>query len=160
MPPAGAASAPRLAWDVSEQGESLLTALFPHLAGLRVHRVEDIVHAVVISASCRAGGASCPRCGQESARVHGGYSRVMADGAAGGRPVLIVLQVRRFRCGNPGCTAVTFAEQAAGLSERYRRRSIPLLGMLAGFGLELAGRAAARLAGTLGIAVHRPRCCG
>ena len=80
--------------------------------------------------------------------------RMMADGAAGGRPVLIVLQVRRFRCGNPGCTAVTFAEQAAGLSERYRRRSVPLLAMLAGFGLELAGRAAARLAGTLGIAVH------
>src|SRR5205807_405582 len=41
-----------------------------------------------------------------------------------------------------------------GLTERYRRRSVPLLGMLAGFGLELAGRAAARLAGTLGIAVH------
>ena len=80
----------------------MLTVLFPHLAGLRVHRVEDIVHAVVISASCRAGGACCPRCGQESARVHGGYSRVMADGAAGGRPVLILLQVRRFRCGNPG----------------------------------------------------------
>ncbi|HXZ71977.1 MAG TPA: hypothetical protein VEH31_14080, partial [Streptosporangiaceae bacterium] len=47
-----------------------------------------------------------------------------------------------------------FAEQAVELSERYRRRSVPLLGMLAGFGLELAGRAAARLAGTLGIAVH------
>jgi transposase len=154
MPPAGAASAPRLIWDVSEQGGSLLTALFPHLAGLRVHRMEDIGDAVVISASCRAGGACCPRCGQESARVHGGYSRVVADGAAGGRPVLIVLQVRRFRCRNPACPAVTFAEQAAGLSERYRRRSLPLLGMLAGFGLELAGRAAARLAGTLGIAVH------
>jgi len=86
--------------------------------------------------------------------VHGGYARTVADGAAGGRPVLIVLQVRRFRCGNPVCPAVTFAEQAAGLSERYRRRSGPLLGMSAGFGLELAGRAAARLAGTLGIAVH------
>ena len=68
--------------------------------------------------------------------------------------MLIVLQVRRFRCRNPECPAVTFAEQARGLSERYRRRSIPLLRMLAGFGLELAGRAAARLAGTLGIAVH------
>jgi zinc-finger of transposase IS204/IS1001/IS1096/IS1165/Transposase len=156
MPPAtaGAPSAPRLAWDVSEQGESLLTALFPHLAGLRVHRVEDIGHAVVISASRRPGEACCPRCGQESARVHGGYARVLADGAVGGRPVLIVLQVRRFRCRNPECPAVTFAEQAGGLSERYRRRSVPLLGMLAGFGLELAGRAAARLAGTLGIAVH------
>jgi len=41
-----------------------------------------------------------------------------------------------------------------GRAERYRRRSVPLLGMLAGFGLELAGRAAARLAGTLGVPVH------
>jgi transposase len=155
MLPAGpASSAARAVWDVSEQGQALLAVLFPHLAGLRVHRVEDTGDAVMIVASCRAEAACCPRCGRESARVHGGYARVVADGAAGGRPVLIVLQVRRFRCRNPGCPAVTFAEQARGLSERYRRRSVPLLAMLAGFGLELAGRAAARLAGTLGIAVH------
>jgi transposase len=155
MLPAGPASpAARVVWDVSEQGQALLAVLFPHLAGLRVHRVEDTGEAVMIAASCRAGSASCPRCGQASAQVHGGYGRTVADGAAGGRPVLIVLQVRRFRCRNPGCPAVTFAEQARGLSERYRRRSVPLLAMLAGFGLELAGRAAARLAGTLGIAVH------
>ena len=132
----------------------MLAVLFPHLAGLRVHRVEDAGFAVMIAASCRADSACCPRCGLESARVHGGYARTVADGAAGGRPVLIVLRVRRFRCRNPQCPAVTFAEQAAGLSERYRRRSVPLLAMLAGFGLELAGRAATRLAGTLGIAVH------
>jgi transposase len=150
---AGVAGVPCLGWDVSEPGASLLAVLFPHLAALRVHRVEDCGDAVVIWASCRAGTACCPRCGQSSARVHGGYSRVVADGAAGGRPVLIVLAVRRFRCQNPACAAVTFAEQAAGVSVRYRRRSVPLLGMLAGFGLELAGRAAARLAGTLGIAV-------
>jgi transposase len=155
MLPAGpASSAGRVVWDVSEQGQALLAVLFPHLAGLRVLRVEDTGDAVMILASCRADAACCPRCGQESARVHGGYGRTVADGAAGGRPVLIGLQVRRFRCRNPGCPAVTFAEQASGLSERYRRRSVPLLGMLAGFGLELAGRAAARLAGTLGIAVH------
>jgi transposase len=155
MLPAGPASpAARVVWDVSEKGQALLAVLFPHLAGLRVHRVEDTGEAVMIAASCQAGSASCPRCGQASAQVHGGYRRTVADGAAGGRPMLIVLQVRRFRCRNPGCPAVTFAEQARGLSERYRRRSIPLLAMLAGFGLELAGRAAARLAGTLGIAVH------
>ena len=49
---------------------------------------------------------------------------------------------------------MTFAEQAEGVSARYRRRSVPLLGLLAGFGLELAGRAAARLAGALGVPVH------
>jgi transposase len=79
---------------------------------------------------------------------------VVADGAAGGRPVLIALSVRRFRCPEPSCPKATFAEQAEGVSARYRRRSVPLLGMLAGFGLELAGRAAARLAGTLGVPVH------
>jgi transposase len=154
MLPAGPASSAARVWDVAEPGQALLAVLFPHLAGLRVHRVEDVGDAVMIAASCQADSACCPRCGQASARVHGGYARTVADGAAGGRPVLIILQVRRFRCRNPECPAVTFAEQAEGVSARYRRRSVPLLAMLAGFGLELAGRAAARLAGTLGIAVH------
>jgi transposase len=128
--------------------------LFPHLRGLRVERAEDTGDAVVIRARCREAQARCPACGMVSSRVHGGYARVVADGAAGGRPVLIALSVRRFRCPEPSCPKVTFAEQAAGVSQRYRRRSVPLLGMLAGFGLELAGRAGARLAGTLGVPVH------
>jgi transposase len=154
MPPAAAATAAVRAWEVPDQGGGLLAMLFPHLSGLRVHRVEDTGDAVVISASRRVRPACCPRCGQQSARVHGGYSRVVADGAVGGRPVLIALLVRRFRCCSSSCQAVTFAEQAEGLTSRYRRRSVPLTAMLAGFGLELAGRAAARLAGQLGVPVH------
>ena len=84
MPPVGAASSSCLVWEVSELGERLLTMLFPHLAGLRVHRMEDAGDAVVISASCRATSACCPRCGTPSSRVHGGYARMVADGAAGG----------------------------------------------------------------------------
>ena len=54
MLPAGpASSAARIVWDVSEQGQALLAVLFPHLAGLRVHRVEDPGEAVMILASCR-----------------------------------------------------------------------------------------------------------
>jgi transposase len=140
--------------DVSGLGEELLLMLFPQLGGLRVEQVEDTGDAVVIRARCRAVQARCPACGAVSSRVHGGYGRVVADGAVGGRPVLIALSVRRFRCPEPSCPKVTFAEQAGGLSVRYRRRSVPLLGMLAGFGLELAGRAGARLAATLGVPVH------
>ena len=153
MPPAEAAAAGRVL-EVSGQGEELLFMLFPHLRGLRIGQVEDTGDAVVIRACCRASQAPCSFCGAVSSRVHGGYARVVADGAAGGRPVLIVLSVRRFRCPEPSCPRVTFAEQAGGVSARYRRRSVPLLGMLAGFGLELAGRAAARLAGTLGVRIH------
>jgi transposase len=153
MPLAAPASAPAGTCEVSGR-EGLLVLLFPHLAGLRVDRVDDTGTAVVIFGSCRAESASCPRCGQESSRVHGAYSRVVADGAAGGRPVLITLRVRRFRCQQLSCPQVTFAEQAEGLTSRYRRRSVPLMILLAGFGLELAGRAAARLAGRMGVAVH------
>jgi transposase len=50
---------------------------------------------------------------------------------------------------------VTFAEQVEGLTGRYLRRSLPLLGLLAQIALALAGRAGARLAAVLGAAVHR-----
>ena len=86
--------------------------------------------------------------------MHGRYWRLVADGAAGGRPVLVSLQVRRFRCRQWSCPRVTFTEQAEGITSRYRRRTVPLTQVLTGFGLELAGRAAARLAGLLGIVVH------
>ena len=132
----------------------LLPELFPHLRGLQVDGVEGTAKAVVIFARSRSPGASCPWCGAWSARVHSRYARRLADGAAGGRPVVICLTVRRLMCGNPGCAAVTFAEQVDGLSGRYLRRSLPLLEMLAGIGLELAGRAGSRLAGLLGITVH------
>ena len=143
-----------LVLDVSEEGQKLLALLFPQLAGLRVHRMEDTGDAVVISSPCTASSGCCPACGSPSSRVHGGYSRTVADGAAGGRPGLVIVRVLRFLCVNPSCPKVTFAVQADGLTSRYGRRSVPLTQLLTGLGLELAGRACARLAGKLGIAVH------
>jgi transposase len=69
--------------------------------------------------------------------------------------VVICLAVRRLFCRNPACAVVTFAEQVEGLTGRYLRRSLPLLGLLAQIALALAGRAGARLAGALGAGVHR-----
>jgi transposase len=134
--------------------------LFPHLRGLRVERVEAAGAGVVIEARSAAPGAACPACGAWSSRVHSGYARTVADGPAGGRPVVIRLAVRRLFCRNPACAAVTFAEQVDGLTGRYLRRSLPLLGLLGPVGLALAGRAGARLAAALGIAVHRTTLLG
>jgi transposase len=63
--------------------------------------------------------------------------------------------VRRLFCRNPACPVVTFAEQVEGLTGRYLRRSLPLLGLLGQIALALAGRAGARLAAALGVGVHR-----
>ena len=140
--------------EVTAGAAALLAVLFPHLAGLEVSQVADCGDAVVIFASVGGALARCPRCGRESSRVHGRYQRLVADGAAGGRPLLIALSVRRFRCTDPLCAKATFAEQAEGLCARYLRRTLPLRETLARFGLELAGRAGARLAAGLGIPVH------
>jgi hypothetical protein len=66
-----------------------LPVLFPHLRGLQVDGVEATAEAVVIFARPGAAGAACPWCGAWSARVHSRYARRLADGAAGGRPVVI-----------------------------------------------------------------------
>src|ERR1039457_935782 len=125
----------------------LCELLFPHLRGLYVEQVQPAGAGVVMQAHSRAAGAACPACGAWSSRVHSGYVRTVADGPAGGRPVVIRLVVRRFFCRNPACPSVTFAEQVDGLTGRYLRRSLPLLGLLGQIGLALAGRGGGRLAG-------------
>jgi transposase len=132
-----------------------LSELVPHLRGLLIGQVRCAAAGVELEARSCLAGAACRTCGVWSSRVHSGYVRQVQDGPLAGRPVLIRLAVRRFFCGNPACPLATFAEQVTGLTARYRRRSLPLLGLLAQVGLALAGRAGARLAAVLGIGVHR-----
>ena len=132
-----------------------LGVLLPHLAGVAVEAAELAGGRVRIWARARAEGASCPRCGQFSERVHSAYERRLADAPAGGQPVTIRLAVRRFFCGNPDCAAVTFAEQVDGLTSRRARRTPPLARTLTAIALALAGRAGARLAGALDLTAGR-----
>ena len=151
LPPATAGHSPVVVSGCPE----LCELLFPHLRGLYVEQIQPDGAGVVMQARSRAAGAACPACDAWSSRVHSGYVRTVADGPAGQRPVVIRLAVRRFLCRNPACEAVTFAEQVDGLTGRYLRRSLPLLGLMAQVGLALAGRAGARLAAALGAAAHR-----
>jgi zinc-finger of transposase IS204/IS1001/IS1096/IS1165 len=102
---------------VCTAGEAgLLVILFPHLAGLDVARVEDTGEGGRITARTATMSLACRGCAVVSARVHDRYWRRPADLGCGGRPERVVLQVRRFRCGNPACPVKTFAEQVPGLT--------------------------------------------
>ncbi len=139
---------------MSCQHEISLERLLPHLAGVIVEAAE-LAGSVCLRVRACAGQAVCPRCGQASGRVHSTYGRRLADAPVGGQPVVIRLVVRRFFCGNPGCAAVTFAEQAGGLTSRRARRTPPLARMLTGIALALAGRAGERLAALLDLTAGR-----
>ena len=110
---------------------------------------------VRLAARVRASTADCARCGQPAARVHSSYRRHLSDAPISGRPVAVVLRVRRFFCDNAGCKARTFAEQVPGLTTPRARRTGLLKATLEAIGLALAGRAGARLADKLGVPVSR-----
>ncbi|MFI1259136.1 transposase family protein [Streptomyces netropsis] len=130
-------------------GVQVLRKLFPRLGGVAVEDVTDVGGVVRIEAYVRGDGGVCPGCGVRSRRVHDRYRRRIADQAVGGQPVVLLLAVRRFRCGTASCPRKTFVEQVPGLTFRYGRRSVLLRETLETIGLALAGRAGARLAKAL-----------
>ena len=69
------------------------------------------------------------------------YGHCLTDTAIGGRPVTILLWVRRFICDGRACGISTFVEQVPGLTSPYARRTPLLRQMLTSIGVALAGRA-------------------
>ena len=135
-------------------GECCCRVLLPHLSPVVIDDIDCVDGAVVIAAHPRARGSRCRRCGRVSTRGHSRYRRHLADLPVAGRPVVVWLTVRRFFCDHVDCSAGTFVEQVPGLTERHARRS-GLQAALVAIALALAGRAGARLAAKLGMAVSR-----
>ncbi|MFD5775476.1 ISL3 family transposase [Streptomyces sp. PDY-4] len=128
---------------------------FHQVEGVMIENVVSYGELVAVRARTAAERAACPACGAWSSRVHSRYVRRLADSAVGGRPVLIELQVRRFRCGQRPCRQATFAEQVDGLTVRHGRRSTGLQKVLERLAVMLAGRAGARLSHALAAGVSR-----
>ncbi|WP_323139496.1 ISL3 family transposase [Streptomyces sp. NBC_01549] len=131
-----------------------LEDLLPQLAAVRVDRVEASGDLLRIAARTRDDAAAvCPGCGTESDWVHSRYVRHVADEAVGGRAVVIDLSVRRLYCENSDCPKTTFAEQVAGLTVRYQRRTPALQHVVNAVAVALAGSAGARLLAVLHCAL-------
>ncbi len=128
-----------------------IESLLPHLCQIRLLEVSSSGRGVAITAEARDPGSECPGCQMRSTRVHGRYRRTLVDLPVAGRSVSVRLDVRRFRCDNPACSAKTFAEQVPDLTSAHARRTVPASRMLADIGPVLAGRAGARLAERLGL---------
>src|ERR671933_249692 len=129
-----------------------LRDLFPHLGSLHIVDVQVAATLTIIVAPTRR-TAVCPRCQRRSRSVHASYSRRIADVPCAGRPVVLVLQGRRFVCRTPACPQRTFRERFPALVAAYARRSTGLRAALARIGCAAGGETGARLATALGIPV-------
>ncbi|MDT0485375.1 ISL3 family transposase [Streptomyces doebereineriae] len=129
--------------------------MLPHLAGVVVESVERAAGVVTFRTSCRTLPVRCPECDMASWRVHGRYTRRLRDAPVGLAPVVIEFVVRRFKCRNSRCAAVTFAEQVEGLTRPHARYTLLLRRILSSIAMVLAGRPGARLAVLLGMPVAK-----
>jgi hypothetical protein len=72
--------------------------VLPHLSGVLLERMESGPEATYLFGRARGETAACPGYGTVSTSVRGRYQRSLADTPIGGRPVWLILQVRRFNC--------------------------------------------------------------
>src|SRR2546425_2634459 len=97
----------------------------------------------------------CPVCSQSSNRIHSCYTRTLADLPCQGRLVRLQLKVRRFRCVEPSCARITFAEQFPGLTAAYALRTSRQAEALCEVAFALGGRAGVPLAKKLCLPTSR-----
>lgn len=120
-------------------------------AGLTVVQVLPTPDRVTIVAHPRSTTATCPDCSTISQRVHSRYERIVGDLPWQGRPVMLRVQARRFRCLTPFCQRQTFAERLTDVAAVAARRTERLGGLQRHLGLALGGEAGARLAERLAM---------
>src|SRR4051794_27916624 len=65
-----------------------------------IDQIDPSHHRITLCARLSGTAASCPGCRTESRRVHGHYWRCLGDLPCFGRPVILRVHVRRFRCVN------------------------------------------------------------
>jgi transposase len=106
--------------------------------------------SVTIRASTDDPAARCPCCGRPSRRIHGRYTRTLADLPWCGTPVHLRVRVRKFFCDEPTCERKIFAERLEGVAGVYARGTDRRREALEWIAFAFGGEAGARLARELG----------
>jgi transposase len=98
---------------------------------------------------------TCPECAKPSSRIHGRYTRTLADLPCQGKAVRVRLEVRRFLCATLACPRTTFAERFPTLTRIYGRRTLRQAESLKEVAFAVGGKAGALLAKRLAMSASR-----
>ena len=120
------------------------------LPDLAIEQV-SITNEVTITVRAASPTAPCPCCGTISKRVQSHYTRTLRDLPASGRPVELIVRVRRFFCQQSTCLRKIFAERFPSLTLPRVKFTLRLQETLQEMGFALGGEAGARLGRHLSI---------
>jgi transposase len=133
-----------------------LASLFLLPDTIAVEAVYPTKSRLTLQISCTQKSASCPLCQQASERIHGRYSRTVADVPCGGRLVTLALTVRKFVCSIKVCPRRIFTERLPDLVQSSARMTNRLSETLQTLGFATCGELGERFAPKLGMQVSGP----
>lgn len=128
-----------------------ISTLLPDPDSLRLIYVKSELKAILLVVKVTSTRAQCPRCDQDSVRIHSRYVRKLADLPCQGVAVRLLLHTHRFFCANDNCSQRIFCERLPAVARRYARRTERLKNVLSLIGFAIGGEVGARIATKLGI---------
>jgi transposase len=131
------------------------TSLLSLPEGIQIEQIRIIENGLVIEIATTSATSCCPLCSQPSSSIHCHYRRTLRDAPCAGRPVHLLLTVRKFSCRNPYCERKVFAERLPAFVEPWARMTIRYCQQLTSIGLATCGKGGVRLAARLGIHTTR-----
>ena len=115
----------------------------------------DVAEEITLTLRTTSPTASCPSCGTQSSQIQSRYTRTLRDLPSGGRPIRLIMHVRRFFCKKRTCTQKIFVERLPALCHPHAQRTKQLQEALCRLGLRGGGQAGADTASELGISGSR-----
>jgi transposase len=128
--------------------------IFPDLPHVKVEGVE-VAEEITLTLRTTSPTASCPSCGTTSSRIQSRYTRTLRDLPAGGRPIRLILHLRRFFCKKNTCAQKIFAERLPSLCHSHAQRTKRLQEALCQLGLRVGGQAGADVGSEFGMSGSR-----
>lgn len=123
--------------------------------GLEVTGLEMIDEVLTMTAVSTQIHPCCPLCSTPATRVHGHYTRQMADLPCSGQQVRLLVLVRKYFCDVPTCVRKIFAERLTPFAEPWARVTRRLYQIVQIIGLATGGRLGVRVTDRLGIETTR-----
>jgi transposase len=128
--------------------------IFLDLPGVEVERVE-VAEEITLTLRTVSPTAWCPLCGTASSRIQSRYTRTLRDLPSVGRPIRLILHVRRFFCKKSTCAQKIFVERLPDLCRPHAQRTKRLQEALRQLGFTTGGQAGADLGSELGMSGSR-----
>jgi zinc-finger of transposase IS204/IS1001/IS1096/IS1165 len=127
------------------------TPLFPLPDGLDITSISETPEEVLVRVTSQRPTSPCPCCAVPSAAIHSYYRRKPQDLPCAGRPIRLLLTVKKFFCRVPECPRKIFVERLPDLIAVSSRLTLRLRNAVQEISLATCGKGGERLAGKLGM---------